>query len=187
MVEQIVDTIQKLMCTKQGVIVAIDGRCGAGKTTLATALQQRFDCTLVHMDDFFLPPEKRTPERLSQPGENVDHERFLSQVLKPLKQGKDFAFCPFDCSKLDYGDPIVIHPGALTIVEGSYSCRPGLWEYYDLRIFVDVDPEEQMRRIVKRNPLSEQSFRTRWIPLKEAYFKAFDIRQKCDIIIKEAT
>ena len=44
------------------VIVAIDGRCGAGKSTLAAVLAERLDANLIHMDDFFLRPEQRTPE-----------------------------------------------------------------------------------------------------------------------------
>ena len=52
-------------------LLAIDGRCGSGKSTLAAHMAQVFGCPVFHMDDFFLPPELRTPERLAQPGENV--------------------------------------------------------------------------------------------------------------------
>ena len=45
-------------------IVALDGRCAAGKTTLAARLQQRSGCNVVHMDDFFLRPAQRTKARL---------------------------------------------------------------------------------------------------------------------------
>ena len=54
-------------------LLAIDGRCGSGKSTLAAHMAQVFGCPVFHMDDFFLPPELRTPERLAQPGENVHH------------------------------------------------------------------------------------------------------------------
>ena len=61
-------------------LLAIDGRCGSGKSTLAAHMAQVFGCPVFHMDDFFLPPELRTPERLAQPGENVHHERFLREA-----------------------------------------------------------------------------------------------------------
>lgn len=35
---------------------AIDGRCGAGKTTLAELLRERTDCTVIHADSFFFAP-----------------------------------------------------------------------------------------------------------------------------------
>lgn len=45
------------------ILVAIDGRCGSGKTTLGEYLGQVFDCNVFRMDDFFLRMEQRTPER----------------------------------------------------------------------------------------------------------------------------
>ena len=41
----------------------------------------------------------------------------------------------------------------------------------------------KMRRIEKRNPLSVEIFRNRWIPLEEKYFAAYNVAEKCDIII----
>lgn len=170
---------------KERIIIAIDGRCASGKTTLAKELSQMLNCNVIHMDDFFLRPEQRTSERLSIPGENVDHERFLSDVLLPLEGGKAFAFRPFSCNNCGLGDPIKVTPKGINIIEGSYSCHPSLWEHYDLRIFLTVSPEEQFKRIVKRNgEQNAEVFRTRWIPLEEKYFTAFDIAQRCDIVLK---
>ena len=70
------------------LLVAIDGRCGAGKTTLASFLQNKIEATVFHMDDFFLRPEQRTAERLNTPGGNVDRERLESEVLIPLRAGE---------------------------------------------------------------------------------------------------
>ena len=54
------EAIKKLILTagqeKPRVIVAIDGRCAAGKTTLADHLKQELGTTVFHMDDFFSPP-----------------------------------------------------------------------------------------------------------------------------------
>ena len=46
----------KLLCEKESVIVAIDGRCASGKTTLASLLGSTVDCNIVHADSFFLLP-----------------------------------------------------------------------------------------------------------------------------------
>ena len=40
------------------------------------------------MDDFFLRPEQRTEERLKEVGGNVDRERFLEEVARPLTNKK---------------------------------------------------------------------------------------------------
>lgn len=79
------------------MLIAIDGRCAAGKTTFATHLQGLWDCNMFHMDDFFLRPSQRTPGRLREPGGNVDYERFLGEVLVPLRKGEPFSYCPYDC------------------------------------------------------------------------------------------
>ena len=57
-------------------IVAIDGRCASGKSTLAAYLKSALACSVIHMDHFFLQPHQRTEKRLREPGGNVDYERF---------------------------------------------------------------------------------------------------------------
>lgn len=167
------------------VIVAIDGRCGAGKSTLAAVLAERLDANLIHMDDFFLRPEQRTPERLAIPGENIDHERFLSEVLIPLRKGTPFTYRPFSCERGELTAPVAVSPRAVTIVEGSYACHPSLRAYYDLRLFLTVEPEEQMRRLRARNGDYAEVFRQKWIPLEEAYFSGCGVEACCDMILGE--
>lgn len=178
---QAVAAIDALLAGEKPVVVAIDGRCGSGKTSLAAQLRAHYGCPVIPMDHFFLRPEQRTTQRLAAPGENVDHERFLEEVLLPLSRGESFSYRPFSCSRMELGEPICVTPGKLTLVEGSYSCHPELWAYYDLRIFLTVDPQEQMRRITARNPASAEAFRQRWIPMEEAYFSACDPERRCNL------
>jgi uridine kinase len=158
-------------------IIAIDGRAASGKTTLAERLGS---LPVIHIDDFFLPSELRTAERLERAGENFHHERFAEEVLPFIRRNEVFSYRIFDCALGDYAGTREIMPAKIKIVEGSYSCHPVLGEYMDLRIFCDIDYSLQIERIHKRtNP---EAFITKWIPLEEAYFKAFDIIRKADII-----
>lgn len=169
------------MARRKGrAIIALDGRCASGKTTLADRLCGALGWTVIHMDDFFLRPEQRSPERYAAPGENVDHERFLAEVLAPLAAGQPVCYRPFDCHTGRLGDPVRPACGPVTVVEGSYCCHPSLWDFYDLRVFADVGPDEQLRRIQSRNGAYAEVFRTRWIPLEERYFSAFSVRERCD-------
>ncbi len=181
---RLVLAIWKQLILRGRIIVAIDGRCGSGKTTLAARLQKDLRCAVYHMDDFFPRPEQRTEERLSHPGENVDHERFLEEVLLPLHGTQPVTYRPFLCAQQQLGSPITAEPNRLTIVEGAYACHPELWDHYDLRVFLTIDPEDQMRRIEKRNgPEKAVMFRSRWIPFEETYFKAFGVQTRCDMCI----
>ena len=83
--------------SKEPLLIAIDGRCAAGKTTLASIVKEKINCNVIHMDHFFLQPAQRTEERLQEPGGNVDYERVRKEVLIPLSQGKAFSYKPFDC------------------------------------------------------------------------------------------
>lgn len=181
---RVVQAIRQALSVHGRLIVAIDGRCGAGKTTLAARLEGELSCAVYHMDDFFLRPQQRTKERLSQPGENVEHERFLEEILLPLRSGKAVTYRPYICSRQQLGEPVTAELNRLTIVEGSYACHPTLWEHYDLRIFLTVEPNEQLRRIEARGGVEKaQQFRDRWIPLEERYFHAFDVQKRCDMCI----
>ncbi len=167
------------------VTVAVDGRCAAGKTTFASRCAQLFDdCQVFHMDDFFLPPEKRTPERLAAPGGNVDYERAAAELFEPLSQGEAVALRAFDCSSGTLDAPRGVPCGRLNIVEGSYSLHPALAGYSQVHIFFTCSPEVQQGRLSRReSPEQLERFRTRWIPLEEAYFQGLSIQNQCDVTV----
>lgn len=166
---------------KSPVIIALDGRCGAGKTTLARELQRDYGWSVVPMDHFFLRPEQRAKARLEQPGGNVDYERVLTEVLQPLREGRPAIYRPYHCHSGAFGAPVRVEPAPVVLVEGSYACHPALWDCYDLRLFLTVDPEEQRRRLLAREGAEKaEAFARRWIPLEERYFAAFDVAGRCD-------
>lgn len=166
------------------LLVAVDGRCASGKTTFAALCAQIFpDCSVFHMDDFFLPYEKRTPERLAAPGGNVDYERAKEALFSPLSRGEEVNFSRFDCSSGALEPPKTFPPRQLSIVEGSYSHHPVLAPYSDLKLFLTCDPDVQLARLSRRAPEKLADFQARWIPLEENYFKAFDIEGRCDLAV----
>ncbi len=164
------------------LLIAIDGRCASGKTTLAARLREICGCTVAHMDHFFLRPEQRTEKRYQTPGGNVDHERFLQEVLLPLHGGAWPEYRPFDCHTQRLAEPVCLERAPAVVVEGSYSCHPALRAFYDLRIFLTISPEEQLRRIAEREGADyAEVFRTRWIPLEERYFSACRPELYCEL------
>jgi len=176
--------IDRLMKEKEQVVVAIEGGSASGKSTLGELLAKVYDCNLFHMDDFFLQMHQRTPERFSQPGGNVDYERFREEVLNPLLKGDSFSYRVFDCSQMALGESVHVHPIKLNIVEGAYSMHPHLSDAYDLSAFLKIDPNEQADRILKRNgPQMQKRFLTEWIPLELRYFESTRISERCTIVL----
>ena len=176
--------LDALLAEKDRVICAIDGRAGAGKTTLADSLAAGYDAAVIHADHFCLRPGQRTAQRLAEPGGNLDRERLLESVLLPLSQNKRAAYRPYDCSLGRLTDGIELPEARLYIVEGSYSLHPELRPYYDLAVFVTTDSETQLRRIEARDHSKLAAFREKWIPLEELYFKTFDVARGCDVMIE---
>lgn len=165
-------------------LLAIDGRCGAGKSTLAGCVAEVLGCPVFHLDDFFLPPALRTPERLARPGENVHHERFLREVLRPFAAGREVRFCPFDCAAGAPGPQVCVPAAPFAAVEGSYALHPALRGFYAASVFVTCAPQTQRARLAAREGAESLAlFETRWIPLEEAYFQAYGVPALADVVL----
>ena len=176
--------IDGLLAGKETVTVAVDGMSAAGKSTLGALLQRRYGCPLIHMDDFFLPKELRTPARLATPGGNVHYERFRAQVLAGLASGKPFQYDVFDCRAMACTRRETVLPHRLTVVEGAYALHPALRAAYDLKVFYPVDPAKQLERIRRRNGEGcVPAFQNKWIPLENAYIQACGVKECCDITL----
>ena len=186
---ELFSVIDRSFKAEEQLIIAIDGRCGSGKSWLARLLSGVYPCSVVHMDDFFLRPEQRKEERLKEIGGNVDRERFLEEVARPLMNGrKSFEYQRYDCVRQKLTDSVKIQRKKLLVVEGTYSCHPLFSHLYDLKIFLNIESGAQRERILKRNgDYMLRRFISEWIPKEEEYFQTFGIREACDIIFEETT
>ena len=181
--QPVIDAVEALRGTKSPVILVMDGMSCAGKTTAAAALSRRWNAPVVHMDDFYLPRELRTPERRAEPGGNVHYERFLEEVLPHLSRGEPFTYRLFDCAVMDYRGKAEVPAADVILVEGAYAMHPRFGDYGDVTVFFSVDPEEQLRRVAQREPGNEDDYENRWIPLENAYHAAYHTRDRADIVL----
>ena len=181
----LLNKIEKIISEKKNPIIAIDGPCASGKTTLANMLSERFCFQIIHTDSFFLPPEMRSKERLSQPGGNVHYERFNDEVAYGIEIGSEFIYGIYNCHTGTQTNSLPVSPLRPIVIEGSYSLHPEIQVAYDLKIFVEADYETRLQRILERSGTeSLEIFKNRWIPLENSYFKKYDIKNKCDIKVK---
>lgn len=165
-------------------VIAIDGRCAAGKTTFAKQLAEMTGAGLIYMDDFFLPKEMKTEGRLKETGGNVYYERFAAEILPVIRNPVAFDYMCYDCKNIEFGAKRTVPAGILRIVEGVYSCHPKLGNYMDIRIFCDISGLEQRVRIKMRDGNNSLPlFLDKKVPREERYFAAFGIRERADIIL----
>lgn len=186
--EKIINNIQQKLAEFEQkynrIIVAIDGPSGSGKTSIANYLNEKIECNLFHMDDFFLQPFQRTGSRYAEPGGNVDYERFKVEIIDNLAEGIDFKYRKFDCRTMDFSEEVRVSIKKVNIIEGVYSHHPHLKSSNAFKIFLDVHPMIQKQRILSRNgEEAYEIFKEKWIPLENYYFDELGIREKADLLI----
>jgi hypothetical protein len=168
-------------------VAVLDGDCAAGKTTLAGKLAPLYQANVIRMDDFFLPPDLRTSERMGEPGGNIHYERFEAEVLKEIGYGKPFEYTRYDCHT-GYRDACRVMPCPVTFIEGSYSQHPRFAPHYErihaLKIWVKVEGGEQLRRLKGRSPALLSRFEREWIPLEKAYAAVMGCEEKADYVLE---
>lgn len=164
------------------VCIAIDGRASAGKTTAGNLLSAAVGCPVFHADDYFLPPYLRNPERLAEPGGNIDYERLKKEIIDHL--GEEITYTPYDCSIQSFGQTVTIPPSRINILEGSYSQHPKFKDVWNIKIFCSLPADIQRKRILIRNGKGLLArFEKEWIPMEENYFRTFNIADKADYLL----
>jgi uridine kinase len=151
-------------------IIAIDGRCCAGKTTLARCLARKLKANVFHIDDFFLPPERRERKIAG----HIDIERFKKEVLLPIARGQEATCRAYDCKSGKTKRAAKKPAKNAAIIEGCYSTHPKLVNYYDYKVFLTLSPKAQQRRIILREGFKGfKKFASLWLPEEEKYFRKY--------------
>lgn len=177
---------EELAKSGHAVILAVDGRCGSGKTGLGNALGRAFGCPVVHTDDYYLPFDRRPEGWRSVPAANMDFARLRAEVLDPWRAGQNALYRPYNCHDGRFSPETPLPGGGLLVLEGSYSHHPDLGAY-DLTVFVTCPPECQARRLQEREGENYENFLRCWIPLEEGYFSAFGVEEKADLVVDTRT
>lgn len=182
--KSIPNQIQKILDEKYSLLLAIDGRCGCGKSSLGAELAKCLDANLFHMDDFYLPFRQRVENWQEIPAGNMDLTRFLTEVLEPALNGQEILYRAFSCPQRRYLQEKRLPPKRVNIVEGSYSQHPFLADAYDVKLFVTAERSIQEARLQAREGDHYKAFEEIWIPMEENYFRHFSIENNADCIIR---
>lgn len=168
---------------KDRVVIAIDGPSGSGKSTLSAVLEEKYDALVIHVDDYFLPKEMKTEERLNEIGGNFHYERFIEEVINNIDK-EVIPYNKFNCmNETITNNEVKSKP--IIVIEGCYSLHILLRDFYDIKVFTNVDRDTQLKRIEKRSGKTMlQRFIKEWIPLENQYFKGQNVMGVADLIIE---
>ena len=174
----------RLIGERTPAVLALDGFCASGKTTLADLLTRRYGARVIHTDDFYLPRDLRSDERYAEPGGTIHYERLKAEVIDCLTE-PSLTYGVFSHEIMDIARTVTLPRRPLTVIEGAYACHPYFGDYADLICFMETDPDEQRRRILARNgPERLKLFESRWIPYEQKYEAAFHIKEKAHVLIQ---
>ena len=168
-------------------LVAIDGRSGTGKSTLAQCLSERFDAGLISGDDFYAGGTELlqgSPQALAQIC--IDRAR-LNAVLQRLKSGQSANYAPFDWSAFDgslASDSTSIEPRAMIILEGVYSNHPDLRQWIDFSILLRVPQAERERRLLAREG-EITAWERQWHRAEDWYFEHLARPECFDLVLDD--
>jgi len=138
--------------------LAIDGPDAAGKTTLAAALAAHAGVPHVSADDFL------APEAVRHADPSAEHYYAHAFDLPALRAA------------------VLAHDSV--VVDGVFLFRPELDDLWDVRVFVDVDPDEQWRRVLARDPEDVRArYETRYRPAYAAYRAAVRPAERADVVL----
>ncbi len=188
---QIVDAIEKkLKGRKVPILIALDGRSGTGKTTLAKAIASKLDSvTVILGDDFYAGGTikewaKKTAEEKAD--QVIDWKRMRKEVLEPLLAKRIAKWHPFnwDAEQGLSEETIVVKPASVIILDGAYSARPELADLIDFSVLVQADDNIRRGRLKDREG---EPFMKTWHPVydeaEDYYFSQVRPPSEFDLVV----
>jgi uridine kinase len=185
------------------VFVALDGRSGSGKSTVAAAVAEamgldaagRPNVTVIEGDEFYAGGSAATWDRRS-PSEKVDGVidwRRQRQVLEALRDQGVASWRSFDWESSDWdADEAPLSPestscqaAAVVLLEGAYSARPELADLFDLRVLLEVPREVRRSQLLGREGDEYRAdWEQRWTEAEERYFGTIMTAETFDLVLR---
>ena len=141
------------------LVIGIAGGSGSGKTTVAQEILQRVGpdrIAYIQHDSYYkdltgLPPAQRAEVNFDHPN-SLETNLLISHVEK-LKAGKSIEVPVYDFSADSRtGKTFTVRPHRVIIVEGILIfVEPALRALFDVKIFVDTDPDVRLIRRLQRD------------------------------------
>ena len=157
-------------------LVGIDGRSGAGKTSLAeqlvAVLRPARDVTLFHLEDLY-------------PGwDGLDEgtRTYVEQVLLPLRAGRDAEWSAWDWVTGSPGTPRLTRVAEVVVLEGVGACSAAARGLLDVSVWVELPTALRYDRALSRDGAYYAEHWDRWAAQEDAYLALDHVWEQVDIL-----
>jgi uridine kinase len=175
---ELIDALFDLCKATPRPIIAIDGRAGAGKTTLAehisAAMSLKYKCVTIHMDDLYNGWEDAFDHHISDS---------LIAACDSHQQGKQYSLSFFDWSKGAYREVVEIPQAELLILEGVGSSQKSIRSYLAATIWIEIDPGHGLERVLSRDGSGISEEMHKWLTTQEQHFRDQESEKAADFVL----
>jgi uridine kinase len=175
---QLIAALLDLCSEKEHPIIAIDGPAGAGKTTLAheifLALSPKMSVSVIHMDDLYNGWDNALGEDLTS---------VLQYLAAQHRNISAAEIRRYNWTTSSFGESETIEPADLLILEGVGSGDKSLQDELAALIWIDIDPEIGVMRVIARDGYQVEDEMKKWLGTQQEYFSQHSTREKADFIL----
>jgi len=198
--------LEKILSTKKDtpILVAINGKDGSGKTTMADVLADFLasrtsrEIIRISVDDFMNSRAVRyTPSESAGRGcydYTFNFDAFINSVLQPLQPNETWEYRTkvFDhATDSESLSPIKkATKDAIVIIDGVFLYKQALVNYWDLKVLLATDDETVIERGARRDTerlgsyeVARQKYIDRYIASQTIYYNEESPEKRADIII----
>lgn len=158
-------------------VIAVDGRSGAGKTSLAVelaaALREHRTVALVHLEDLYPGWD----------GLARGIERCAAEVLAPLRRGDAARWRAWDWMAGAHGEERVTEPAEIVVLEGVGAGAEQLRALADAVVWLEAPTEERRRRALDRDGETYAPHWERWAAQEETWLAADDVAAAATVTV----
>ncbi|HST73408.1 MULTISPECIES: uridine kinase family protein [Kocuria] len=162
--------------SRRPYLVGLDGRSGAGKTTLAeqlcTVLRPVRDVTVFHLEDLYPGWD----------GLEAGTRAYVETVLAPLREGRDAEWTAWDWMTGTPGTPRLTRVAEVVVLEGVGACSAAARELLDVSVWVELPTALRYDRALSRDGHYYAKHWDRWAAQEEAYLAEDPVWDRVDIL-----